>query len=368
MDRCKHGPRRVRRTLGLAALLGASVALAQTAPRQIQIVAPRPAATPLPGSALSRPLVVPTKPAAPAPPPPAPFVCVAGAWCPIAGPPLSVYDTVKPSHTSLSLMKGTLPSGSPQEELWLASSGPIYVRMNGRWQTYGMPESEGFLHLWGASWLDRASNVGSRIVRQNWIGADVRASDANFSRSTLRKIWRKDGGLWGVGSGIFYMVRDSAGSRWTKIEHPVGAGVEYTGISGSSDDDVWVVGLRGAVLRVKGKRASLQTEAVWGAAPRVDLTDVVAVGDEVWAVGAGGTALHYRGGRWQTESSGVSENLNALWAVSPTEVRAVGSRGVVLRWDGARFVREAAGSSDNLNAIADGFAVGDNNTILQLKR
>jgi len=72
---------------------------------------------------------------------------------------------------------------------------------------------------------------------------------------------------------------------------------------------------------------------------------------------------------WQTQSSGVNQNLNAVWGTSSNSVLAVGDDGVILRFNGSSWQPMQSGTSATLNDIwgsapNDVFAVGNSGVIL----
>lgn len=120
-----------------------------------------------------------------------------------------------------------------------------------------------------------------------------------------------------------------------------------SGIWGSSSNDIFVVGARGAVLHFDGagwvkqeSGTSQNLTAVWGSSSA-----------DVFAVGFDGTILHFDGRRWSRQISGTTRALSAIWGDSPSNVLAVGRSGTILRFDGRAWRAEQSGSRQDLLAV-----------------
>ncbi|HZS35507.1 MAG TPA: hypothetical protein VFF06_01705 [Polyangia bacterium] len=84
--------------------------------------------------------------------------------------------------------------------------------------------------------------------------------------------------------------------------------------------------------------------AVWGAAP-----------DELYAVGDGGRILRSRHeGEWVALASGTDEDLRAVWGAGPRDIYVAGDAGTVLHSTdrGATWRRLDSGTDEDLRAIS----------------
>jgi hypothetical protein len=118
---------------------------------------------------------------------------------------------------------------------------------------------------------------------------------------------------------------------------------QVTSIHGSSANDLWAVGYRGAAVRVAGadgdaptmKASDTQTwDALYGV--------WMASESEAWAVGANGTVRHHTGSAlvWDVVSGiPTTEDLRAVWGASSSDIWAVGNNGVALHFDGKTWSR-----------------------------
>lgn len=117
----------------------------------------------------------------------------------------------------------------------------------------------------------------------------------------------------------------------------------FNSVHGSSADDLWAVGVKGATMRLSSAESDAPTTAFYDSKTWNTLNGVwAASASEGWSVGAGGTVRRYTGKTLEWDVvDGVPTNLdlNAVWGTSPSDVWAVGDAGVVLHWDGARWAR-----------------------------
>ncbi|HET7612700.1 MAG TPA: hypothetical protein VFK26_02145 [Gemmatimonadaceae bacterium] len=107
-------------------------------------------------------------------------------------------------------------------------------------------------------------------------------------------------------------------------------------------------------------------DLVWTPVPGgtgVTLVDVSGTGAaNIWAVG-NDAILHYDGMSWSVAASGFSQNLAAVWAITPTDAWAVGSAGAIQHWDGASWTSVAGVTTSTLADVwganaSDVWAVG----------
>jgi hypothetical protein len=163
--------------------------------------------------------------------------------------------------------------------------------------------------------------------------------------------------------------------------------------SGTSSNDLWVVGSRGTTSHWNGSAwSSPAANAVWGASAR----DVWSVGDDVrhwdgsawslvaaptmkglrgvwgssasdvWAVGPSG-GMHWNGTAWSV-ATGLSGN--AVWGTSANDAWAVGDAGTILHWDGKTWSSSTSGTTNALRTIwgssaGELFVGGDGGTFLR---
>lgn len=159
-------------------------------------------------------------------------------------------------------------------------------------------------------------------------------------------------GIWGSSATDLWVIADNSEKNgWEKglTRHGVAGGkgaIEWTsvdsqstvvlrGIWGSSKDDIWAVGDKGTLRRMKNGAqrweivASPTNEnlhAVWGSSA-----------NDVWAVGDAGTILHFDGTTWKTSEAafavGLKPDLRGVWGSSANDVWIVGGN-VALHFTG----------------------------------
>lgn len=167
-------------------------------------------------------------------------------------------------------------------------------------------------------------------------------------------------GFWGSSPTDLWLIADnSERNNWEKglTRHGVAAkgGLEWTsvdsqstvvleGIWGSSANDVWAVGDKGTIRRMK--KGALRWEivtsptteplhAVWGSGA-----------NDVWAVGDSGTILHWDGTAWKPSAAafgvGLKPNLYGVWGSAANDVWIVGDN-VSLHYTGPKPVGQGGG-------------------------
>lgn len=115
------------------------------------------------------------------------------------------------------------------------------------------------------------------------------------------------------------------------------------GIHGSSADDLWAVGTRGALFHITGAQGETPTPTAFDSQTLATLEGVwVGSPTDAWAVGGQGTIRHYTGGAFSwdvVDGVPTTEDLHAVWGTSPSDVWAVGDGATVLHYDGASWSR-----------------------------
>ncbi|AKV00694.1 hypothetical protein AKJ09_07357 [Labilithrix luteola] len=184
------------------------------------------------------------------------------------------------------------------------------------------------------------------------------SSDSDPSGVKVTSAWSASGSHWlwcgtmtwnaGTTSGLWRLRISAEGKPQVADGIPAAFCVDLpcsqvTSIHGSSANDLWAVGYRGAAVRVTGadgdaptmKASDTQTwDALYGV--------WMASESEAWAVGANGTVRHHSGNdlAWEIVSGvPTTEDLRAVWGSSPSDIWAVGNTGVALHYDGTSWSR-----------------------------
>ena len=171
---------------------------------------------------------------------------------------------------------------------------------------------------------------------------------------------------------LLFSIASPASAQWVVRSTNVGS-ISIYGAYFWSPEEGWMVGAKGAVLRVEGGEVASPWEQPSSRTDRT-LYDVHFVdAREGWVVGASGTVLHTVDGgeNWRLQPSGTTNALNAVYFVDSEEGWAVGSRGTILYTvnGGNSWARQASGATQALRDVLfvnaeEGWAVGGGGMIL----
>jgi len=229
-----------------------------------------------------------------------------------------------------------------------------------------------WMHGFGS---DDMTAVGFAGTAMHWDGRSWTLQDT----PTDEDLW----GVWGSAPDDLWAVGGSGradsvatllhydGATWTSVEVPPlqRANVfAFFKVFGTSADNAYVVGQRGAVLHFDGETwseelvgASDDLVSIWGTGP----DNLVAVGGR-----ANGIISIWNGSEWRTESLAPIPGLNGIWMQEPGVVHAVGTFGTLLeiQLDGLEVTESSLATALDFHAVfsATGetlVAVGGNLTI-----
>lgn len=191
--------------------------------------------------------------------------------------------------------------------------------------------------------------------------------------------------IWGTGPDSVYAVGGPLGnegfealalhydgSAWTDMH--AGGTDTFWWVTGTGDDDLWMVGERGRITHYDGaafaESEPITTATLWGA--------VAFATDDVWAVGGmvGGPStqpddvvLHFDGSSWQAVTlpgEPLGRALFKVWGTGSDDLYVVGEAGVIWHKDGDTWIDESGTppvATGNLTTVhgcgaADVYAVG----------
>jgi hypothetical protein len=115
---------------------------------------------------------------------------------------------------------------------------------------------------------------------------------------------------------------------------------------GAHPEAVWACGademsfFDGAVWQTQGIPAGFTCRELWGSSDH-----------DVYAVGLGGRILHYDGSQWEELVSPTGEDLVSVWGSAPDNVLVSGNAGQVWRFDGTTWMPEATGAQDQVRDL-----------------
>lgn len=200
----------------------------------------------------------------------------------------------------------------------------------------GRPDHGLVMHHDGASWSPLA--LGLDVPLLNWIHG-FGAADITI-----------------VGNEGTIIHWD--GVAWSRQETP--SRQDLWGVWGSAPDDLWAVGGRGLD---EGDATLLHFDGrAWGSVglPALRRANVFAFykvwgtsRDNVYVVGQRGAVLHWDGRAWSEELAGASDDLISIWGTGPGHIVAIGGRGngVVSVWDGISWTTRSLAPEPGLNGI-----------------
>ncbi|MBW2734262.1 MAG: hypothetical protein JRH20_17880 [Deltaproteobacteria bacterium] len=239
--------------------------------------------------------------------------------------------------------------GTSASDVWFAGDG-IYHLREGGWDRY---YASGLQGIWGSSSSDVWFVGGSSMTDDGWIfhydGSDVTKVEVPIGTDLLYGIWGSSASdIWVVGgapgySGDVPELLHYDGSSWTRMRDklPWTSGRVY-GIWGNSATNIWIASTRG-IGHYDG------TNWTESHASSEGYYAIAGAGGEVWAVGYSG-ALRYDGS-WHAEDTGISDTLEGVWLMAPSEVWAVGRSGQIMRYAGGRWHYQISSMSRDYYAI-----------------
>jgi len=231
----------------------------------------------------------------------------------------SNVSTPEPSPTSPDGATGTLQPPGPSDAATGTSDSPSGL------------DREQYYAIWGAGDADIwAFGVPIRGGGEGGLGGpEACKPDGGRTENVVRRF---DGTSWSlVNFGAERLILDA---------------------HGSASNDVWAVGMHGAVWRWNGQAWTPQdiSSAVphdGSPCPEVSLHGVWArAHDDVWAVGyiypsseGPGLILHFDGAGWKRFPVDARDGFLAVWAGASNDAWATGASGIAYHFDGTTWTR-----------------------------
>lgn len=128
-----------------------------------------------------------------------------------------------------------------------------------------------------------------------------------------------------------FSLNGSSGiARWSSVETTTTA--DLIGVWGTDENNAWIVGTQGTVLRKDGLTWTSMPAPTDGA-----LLDVWGVdADNVWVTGD--TVYYWNGAEWADQGAGVVEDATRVWGFGLDDVWAAGYlMGNMYHWDGSEW-------------------------------
>jgi hypothetical protein len=206
------------------------------------------------------------------------------------------------------------------------------------WEEAGLPESTELLnwvHVFDDGTPIVVGNSGVVLRREagDWV------AEQTPTEEDLWGVWGADpSDMWAVGGdgrteGAAVVLRFE-GDQWQEVPVPdlerpnVRA---FFKVWGTSSDNVYMVGQRGAVLRFDGDElteelvgTSVDLISLWG----TSADNIVLVGGR-----SNGVVVHFDGDGWRVGQQAPLSGINGVWMVEPGEAWVGGNRGLLGRLD-----------------------------------
>ncbi len=225
--------------------------------------------------------------------------------------------------------------GASGTDVFVTSSDDSIYHFDGRaWGVAALTGLQSFTSVWGTSGTDVfVGTLFGGVVYFNGNGWYwIRDEEPYFIHTKV----------WGTATNNVYITRSNEverfdGMKWlfttvapsfypTNYQDPAG------GIGGTSPSDVYVVG-GSTVLRFNGTRWDSVTVPPLGFSTTQSLYDVWGTtANDVWFVGDKGALLHKVGPTVALEESGVVGSLRGIWGSSSSNIFVVGEGGVILHY------------------------------------
>ncbi len=219
--------------------------------------------------------------------------------------------------------------GTPEtlRALWIGDFGEIAI---GKFDKLYQREGHDWPGLVGGSGIWQVARLESCWSMPEWSSAWCATVANEYGKTT--GLWRLD----------FVSPDISERAGIVNDDCRLAGCTQMLAIHGLSADELWAVGMTGAVVRIHDASSDVPTVEAYNSQTWNALRGVWETSDaEAWAVGVGGTIRHYTGTRsWEiVKDLPTTKDLNAVWASSPSDVWVVGNDGVVLHYDGAAWTR-----------------------------
>lgn len=306
--------------------------------------------------------------------------CLPNALCPF-GP----FDPSTPGgaldlRTRIQSIRGRSPN-----DVWAVGAHGAIAHFDGTtWSRSETGAMESLLAMWlrGTSEIALASldviyarNAdldgldGGVTSADGWTRTDRPAiaedSSGTSFPSDVSSVWATDSAEWLWGTTLYYFlsgapstsqanglwrVRVTSETRALELDAVLPPGacqqmgcLQMLSIHGSSADDLWAGGARGALFHITDAQSETPNITAFNSQTWAGLEGIwAASATDVWAVGGAGTIRHWTGNplSWDVvDGVPTTEDLHAVWGTSSSDVWAVGGAKTVLHYDGAAWSR-----------------------------
>ncbi|MDB6120974.1 MAG: hypothetical protein JWO08_4755, partial [Verrucomicrobiaceae bacterium] len=271
--------------------------------------------------------------------------------------------------------------GTSVTAVWAVGASGTLLSWNGTvWAAQSPPPSTANVTFNGV-WAADATNIwavgaNGKIIKNdgtNW------SSQTSGTSQQLNSVWGTSStniyavGVPTTGGGATGTFLHWNGTAWAAMTNNVPSTGTYTSICGSDATHIWAVGTTGnnGVIRFYNGAAGNWTVQTSGTTQA--LAGVSAISStEVVAVGARKVYDVYNGSAWTPQQSATPATaFNGSWGTDDNKIWFVGQGGIIFRWNGTgSWTNTASTTVNNLNAVWGSdednvWAVGAGGTIVK---
>jgi len=265
-------------------------------------------------------------------------------WAVGAAGAIAHFDGTKWSRTESGAIESfTALWLRSQGELALAKMAVVYARNAGvDGVDGGAPSAAGWLRTSPVVPSSLTAGVATGAVTSAWAPSDAAWLWGTTVVPEVPSVPTTQNGLW--------RAKITPETRTLELAPVLPAGacrlmgcLQLLDIHGSSADDLWAVGVRGATFHITDAQSETPSIIGFDSQTWAGLDGVwAATANDAWAVGGNGTIRHYTGGAfaWDVvDGVPTTEDLHAVWGSSSSDIWAVGDAATVLHYDGKAWSR-----------------------------
>lgn len=142
-------------------------------------------------------------------------------------------------------------------------------------------------------------------------------------------------------AGVFNTASRWNGSSWSHMligDYPRGVRALASGEAIFAGASIWHCTTTPACTQ---QAAGANAHGLWGSSDT-----------DIWSVGVDGTLLHFDGGSWQPVSAPNSMNYVAVWGAATDDIWAVGEAGAIIHYDGQAWTSHGTDTAPTLGVRA----------------
>lgn len=253
--------------------------------------------------------------------------------------------------------------GRNEKEIFAVGQGGQIMHYDGKlWSTKNSIETNDLFAVWGQGTKAWAVGEGIDLVYDGTSWSNLSSS----STYSLRGLWGAPGGkyLYAVGA-LTYMIRylslTNDSTYWSTGYLPDKTEDAMYGVWGLSDNEVYIVGDNGIILRCSqsciSSSYSSSKYTPMTSNTTANLRSIYGFSsNEIYAVGFDGVVLFYNGKNWIKQDLKTQNYFYGVWGSSANDVYVVGhpifkTDESIFHFDGTQWTKRPPPQTSSLNAI-----------------